>query len=120
MPVLVLESGRRQEFILTPEGNLLSAGAINYHSSIFDGIEVFRFVQNEPAQVTFEYVPLGGPADVNESEIESELRKKLGAAIGIGFERKESIPKTARGKHRFIISTLDLTRILPGPEGPRC
>ena len=66
MPRLAIEFGRAQDFITTPEGNRLTASALNYHSRIFDGIALFRFVQSEPASVRFDYVPAPWGPDVDE------------------------------------------------------
>ncbi|HKQ61155.1 MAG TPA: AMP-binding protein [Candidatus Polarisedimenticolaceae bacterium] len=107
MPVLLLEGGRLQDCVVTPEGRLVSAAAINDHSELLRGIELFRLVQHDPAMVTFEFVPLPDAPAVDAGELEAGLRRKLGSQIAIRIERCAAIPRTPAGKHRFIVSTLD-------------
>ncbi len=120
MPVLRIENGRAQEFLVTPEGKLVSATAINFHSPIFDGVERFCFVQEDPAEVVFEYTPLPGAGPLDESAVAAELRRKLGPAIRIRFRRADSVRRTPAGKHRFIISTLDVERAVKAEGPPPC
>ncbi len=118
MPVLAIEQGRAQDFLVTPEGRLVSATAINFHSRVFDGIERFRFVQDDPRSVVFEYAPLPGAPPPDEPAIEADLRAKLGTSLALRFERRDAIPPASSGKHRFIISSLDPDR-LGEEEGDR-
>jgi phenylacetate-CoA ligase len=102
--------GRLQEFIVSGSGRYISMTAINMHSPIFDNVHQFRFRQSVPGKVMLSVVPKTAySAATDEARIRSELAPKLGPDIVLDLELVEEIPRTPRGKFRF------LDQELPGP-----
>jgi len=102
--------GRLQEFIVSRSGRYVSMTAINMHSPVFDNVYQFRFRQNAPGRVMLLVVPKGGYEKVrDEPAIRMELAPKLGPDFDLDIEVVDQIPRTGRGKFRF------LDQELPGP-----
>lgn len=106
MPVVQVDHGRVDEFLVIPEGKVVSFTALNFHSDIFDGIEVYQYEQHDASEVIFRYVLLPDVSNVDEVLIKSGLREKLGSSIRIVFENVPNIEKTPRGKNRVILSSI--------------
>jgi phenylacetate-CoA ligase len=107
MDVLKMEYGRLDDFLVNPEGHIISFSALNFHSNIFDGIETYQYEQDNPGEVIFRYALLPGVCDISDAKIEEGLRGKLGNTIRIIFQKVDRIQKTQRGKHKVIISSLN-------------
>jgi hypothetical protein len=63
-------------------------------------------VQHTIDELTFRFVPLETGPDLDR--VENALRQKLGSKIAIEFQSVKAIPRTTRGKHRVIISTVEV------------
>lgn len=98
--------GRLQEFVVTGTGRYISMTAINFHDDIFDHIKQFQFYQEAKGRVTFRYMPKSTCNTDVLDEIGKRLLKKLGDDVALNYERVDDIPKTKRGKHRFLIQML--------------
>ncbi len=99
-------SGREQEFLLSATGRRISLTAFNMHDAIFDDLYAVQFYQEEPGVAEFRFVP--GP-QFNRTrliEIEKGIRRKLGDDFQIVLREVPETEKTARGKHRWLVSRL--------------
>ena len=95
--------GRLHEFIVTATGRQISMAAINMHSRVFDQVEQFRFFQEEPGVVSLRVVPKPTFAWERDSEhIRRELSPKLGDDVTLRIEVVPEIPRSGRGKFRFL------------------
>lgn len=102
--------GRLQEFIVSRSGRYISMTAINMHSSVFDNVHQFRFRQSVPGKLMLSILPKPAYSTArDEARIRSELAPKLGPDIHLDVELVAEIPRTGRGKFRF------LDQELPGP-----
>jgi phenylacetate-CoA ligase len=102
--------GRLQEFIVSRTGRYISMTAINMHSPVFDNVHQFRFRQSVPGKLVLSVLPRPAYSSArDEARIRSELAPKLGSDIDLDVELVADIPRTARGKFRF------LDQELPGP-----
>jgi phenylacetate-CoA ligase len=102
--------GRLQEFIVSRTGRYISMTAINMHSPVFDNVHQFRFRQSVPGKVVLSILPKASyDSPTDETRIRSELAPKLGPDVDLDLELVAEIPRTGRGKFRF------LDQELPGP-----
>jgi phenylacetate-CoA ligase len=111
-PAALEVSGREQEYLVSATGRRISLTAFNMHDAIFDGLYAVQFFQPEPGVAEFRYVP--GP-DFHASRIEAierGVRRKLGEDFRLAFRAVEETEKTARGKHRWLVSLVE-----PEPGG---
>lgn len=99
-------AGREQEFLLSGTGRKISLTAFNMHDRIFDNLYAVQFYQNEAGRAEFRYLP--GPQfdRAKLSEIESGIRRKLGDDFELELKEVREVQKTARGKHKWLVSEL--------------
>jgi hypothetical protein len=76
------------------------------HDAIFDDLYAVQFYQEAPGRAEFRYVP--GPRFHRSrlDAIESGIRRKLGDDFQIDVREVTETEKTARGKHRWLVSRL--------------
>jgi phenylacetate-CoA ligase len=108
LPRLRLDGGRVTDFLVTPEGKIVSGAAMTiYFIATVPGIAQAQIVQK-----TIDFLQLRlvkGPAFNDDSRrlLESKVREFFGPKMQHEIELVGSIPSTASGKHRFSISELD-------------
>lgn len=105
-PAVSAVEGREQEFLISASGRRISLTAINMHDAIFDGLYAVQFYQEEPGKAELRYV--AGP-DFHSSRlaaIEAGVRRKLGDDFQLNLRKVEETEKTARGKHKWLVSRL--------------
>lgn len=98
-----------QEFIVTKNNRPISITAINMHSDVFDNIEQFQFYQDRKEEVVFNIVRKETYTDRDTEYIKRELTKKLGDDIILLIRFVDHIPRTQRGKYRFLIQKLPIS-----------
>ena len=105
-PAAVEIAGREQEFLVSGRGRRISLTAFNMHDAIFDGLFAVQFYQEEPGVAEFRYLP--GPTFHSSQlvAIETNIRRKLGDDFRLAFRQVSEVEKTARGKHRWLVSRL--------------
>jgi phenylacetate-CoA ligase len=99
-------AGREQEFLVSGSGRRISLTAFNMHDAIFDDLYAVQFYQEERGKAEFRYV--AGPtfSRTRLSDIERGIRRKLGDDFVIVLRQVRETEKTARGKHRWLVSRL--------------
>ena len=105
-PAAVEIAGREQEFLVSATGRRISLTAFNMHDATFDDLYAVQFFQDEPGRAQFRYVP--GPRFHTSrlEQIEAGIRRKLGDDFQIEMRPVTEVEKTARGKHRWLVSKL--------------
>jgi phenylacetate-CoA ligase len=98
--------GREQEFLVSATGRRISLTAFNMHDRIFDDLYAVQFYQEEPGSAEFRYI--AGPAFHTSrlTRIEEGIRRKLGDDFELSFRSVTEVEKTARGKHRWLVSRI--------------
>ena len=99
-------AGREQEFLISATGRKISLTAFNMHDALFDDLYAVQFVQETAGAAEFRYVP--GPRFHRDklSQIEVGIRRKLGEDFQLTLREVRETEKTARGKHRWLISRI--------------
>jgi phenylacetate-CoA ligase len=99
-------AGREQEFLVSATGRRISLTAFNMHDAVFDDLYAVQFFQAEPGRAEFRYVP--GPQfhASRLPQMEAAIRRKLGDDFQLEFKAVADVEKTARGKHRWLVSAL--------------
>ena len=105
-PAAVEIAGRQQEYLVSATGRRISLTAVNMHDSVFNDLYAVQFYQERPGLAEFRYV--AGPRFHGSrlTAIEESIRRKLGDDFKITFREVEEVEKTARGKHRWLVSKL--------------
>ncbi|MDP2719457.1 MAG: phenylacetate--CoA ligase family protein [Dehalococcoidia bacterium] len=106
-PMLKNVQGRwLQEFIITGTNRPISITAVNMHSNVFDNVEQFQFYQEKKGEVVFNIVRKDSYTERDTEYIRSELLKKLGDDVRLEISFVNHIPRTGRGKYRFLVQKL--------------
>ena len=98
--------GREQEFVYSGTGRKISLAAFNMHDDIFDDLYSVQFYQDRPGKIHMRYIagPKFTPARL--PRIEAGLRRKLGDDFELILENVQEVEKTARGKHKWLVSKI--------------
>jgi len=107
-PLLEHVEGRLHEFIVTKDRRLISMTAVNMHSDVFDNVVQFQFYQEKAGEVILRIVRKPGYTDRDTDYILSELEKKFEGDVDVTVHFVTKIPRTRRGKYRFLIQDLPL------------
>jgi len=99
--------GREQEFLVSATGRRISMTAINMHDTIFDDLYAVQFYQDEPGSAELRYVPRPAFARSRVDLIRDGVQRKLGDDFQLVLREVSDTEKTARGKHRWLISNLE-------------
>ena len=99
-------AGRGQEFLVSAGGRRISLTAFNMHDAIFDDLYAVQFFQEQPGVAEFRYVPGPHFHTTRLLDIEKGIRRKLGDDFQIALREVKETEKTARGKHRWLVSRL--------------
>lgn len=97
-----------QEFIIASGNRLIPITAINIHSKVFDQVEQFQFYQEKEGEVTLYLVKKENYTKKDTENIKKELLKKFGRGLELKIEFLDEIPRTSRGKHKFIIQKVPI------------
>lgn len=108
-PLLDAIEGRLQEIVVTRTGRYISMTMINMHDDTFDALKQFQFYQDRPGRLVLRAVPRRELASADVSSILGRLAPKLGDDMEVSLEVVAEIPRTARGKLRFLDQRLELT-----------
>src|SRR5437667_10460559 len=105
-PAAVEIAGRQQEYLVSATGRRISLTAFNMHDAVFNDLYAVQFYQERPGLAEFRYV--AGPQFHRSrlTQIEESIRRKLGSDFQITFREVKEVEKTARGKHRWLVSQL--------------
>jgi phenylacetate-CoA ligase len=76
------------------------------HDAVFNDLYAVQFFQEEPGRAVFRYVSGPGFHTSRLSGIEESIRRKLGDDFQIELQAVKEVEKTARGKHRWLVSSL--------------
>jgi phenylacetate-CoA ligase len=112
-PAVAEIAGREQEFLVSRTGRRISLTAFNMHDAVFDGLYAVQFHQAEPGHAEFRYVPSPTFHSSRLEAIRDGVTRKLGDDFVVTFREVRETEKTARGKHRWLVSQLTSTPAKP-------
>ena len=99
-------AGRDHEFLVSGTNRRISLTTFNMHDTIFDGLYAVQLFQERPGEAEFRYLP-GPQFDRSRlPKIETAIRRKLGDDFHVEVREVPEVERTARGKHRWLVSRL--------------
>ncbi len=96
----------QQEKIITLKNSEISLTALNMHSDIFDNVIQYQFYQKERGKVTLRIIKSVNYQKDDEKKITRSFKEKFKDLVEFNIEYIDNIPRTQRGKHKFLISEL--------------
>lgn len=106
-PAVMEIAGREQEFLVSKSGRRISLTAFNMHSDVFDDLYAVQFYQDEPGVAELRYVAGAGFCESRIDDIRGVVQRKLGDDFVVELRSVSDTEKTARGKHKWLVSNLN-------------
>jgi phenylacetate-CoA ligase len=100
--------GRQTDFVVREDGTIMHALAVIYVLRAVEGVAQFKFIQHGLLQVEVQVV--AGPAwneQAGQAVIQG-LRARLGQNLQVSLCLMDEIPPEASGKHRYVVSHVNL------------
>jgi phenylacetate-CoA ligase len=101
--------GRLDDLLTTPDGRRI--GRLDH---VFKGVRnviAAQIVQHRPDAVTIRIVPAAHFSATDEEAIRQHFAQRAGRAIKLDFEFVDTLPRTAHGKFRAVISHCGPARV---------
>jgi phenylacetate-CoA ligase len=96
---------KAEDILLTPDGRKISPSVLTHPFKPLDSIQASQIVQRELNRVTVRLVVKGAEFTSGmEAQLRAGLSERLGPAVEVDFEYVSSIPRTASGKLRWVVS----------------
>jgi phenylacetate-CoA ligase len=106
-PQLKAVEGRwKQELVYGVDKQPIPFAALNTHSDVYDKVAQFQFYQDKPGELTLNIVRGDGFGQEDTKRIRNELLGKLGESMILDIKFVDAIPRTSRGKFRFVVQKL--------------
>lgn len=106
-PLVQINEGRRDDYILTPDGRKVYDAILAYTFGKHENVILsFKAFQQERARLEIEIVPGSEYSDNFLDEYERILREKLGNEIEIVFNIVNEIKREKSGKLRYFVSKI--------------
>lgn len=96
-----------QEQIITKSNSRISLTALNMHTDIFNHVIQYQFYQKEKGKVTLRIIRDEKYTDSDEKNILRSFGDKFRNHVDLNIEYVGSIPRTSRGKHKFLIQEIE-------------
>lgn len=106
LPLLDRVEGRTLDIVSAPNGKRLGGTFWTLLFRSRPGIKSFQVIQERPDEITIKYVNDTKVANIDFRWFGRSIQDKCGPDFKVHFEAVSSIPKTASGKTRFVISEI--------------
>ncbi len=107
---------KEEDVVVAPDGRLLPPSLLAPIFKDAHPVVKSQIVQTRPDEITVRIVTLDEFTPEDERLIRHGFEARMGQAVRVRFEYIEDIPLSARGKYRWIVSTVPLRW---GGAGPR-
>jgi phenylacetate-CoA ligase len=101
--------GRIEDNVLTPDGR--KVGRLDHLFKDMINVRGCQIVQRRTDELLFRIIPGKGFSPDDLSALIRQVRRRLGAEIGLKCEFVAELPRTRRGKVRFVVSEINAGRI---------
>ena len=102
--------GRTEDYVRTPDGRVITG--LNQVLEYGTGAKEIQVYQDRLEEIEIRVVPGPGYTANSQRALLRELRNRVGQSLQVRFVQLDSIPRTANGKFRAVISKLS--------DGPPC
>lgn len=106
LPLLSELQGRADDVVHTPEGAVVGPAPMSLAFQRVPRLRRAQVHQDDPGCMRVLIEPADGFTDDDQAFLDAELRKRLGTALRIDYERVDALPRTSGGKERLIVSSV--------------
>ncbi|HYP67641.1 MAG TPA: phenylacetate--CoA ligase family protein [Thiobacillaceae bacterium] len=101
-------AGRQTDFVVREDGTIMHALAVIYVLRAVEGIAQFKCIQHSALQMEVQIVPGAGWSEQSGKAIVEGLRGRLGQKLKVSLNLLQDIPPELSGKHRYVVSHVNL------------
>ena len=101
--------GRLEDYVVRRDGSMV--GRMDHIFKDLVNVREAQIVQEVPGRISIRVVRGAGYSDADEKRLRSETIKRLGSEMEIGIQYCEFIPRGRGGKLRFVVSTLNTSKV---------
>lgn len=108
-PLLERIEGRSQDMVVTKNNSKITLTALIFgqHFNAFSNIKEFQIIQEKKGELILKIVKSKKYTSVDEKEILNTIRDVSNNQLDLIFNYTDLIPKTERGKHKFLIQKIN-------------
>ena len=106
LPVLDRVEGRKLDFVVAPDGRVLSGLSVMYILRDIEGIRQYRVTQKRVDRFEIEIVPADNYSTCSEAQISDALSRRLRAPVAVTFMYRDEIRSGPSGKFRHVICAI--------------
>jgi phenylacetate-CoA ligase len=103
--------GRKEDYVVLRNGARL--GRMDHIFKDMVAVREAQIVQQKPGELIARIVRRPNYSEADAARLRREFKARLGDQAEVAFEYVDSIPKTATGKIRFVVSNLKQGQIAP-------
>jgi len=108
-PLLASIEGKVQDFVLSKTNRLIPLNGMHHLiARSTEKVKEYQLYQDNIGAITVRIVRAEGFSKEDEQRISDGFSKRFGDDIAVSLEYVESIPRTVRGKHLFLIQKLPI------------
>jgi len=99
---------KAEDLLRLKDGRLIPPSVLTHPFKPLDSIEGSQIVQTDLDRLLIRIVPGGAFGDAERGHLLRELRARLGDDMQIDIECVAELPRTSRGKFKWVVSQVDL------------
>jgi phenylacetate-CoA ligase len=98
---------KAEDLLRLKDGRLISPSVLTHPFKPLDAIEGSQIVQTDLDRLLIRIVPGGRFGDEDREHLLRELRARLGEDMRIDIEIVDELPRTSRGKFKWVVSEME-------------
>jgi phenylacetate-CoA ligase len=99
---------KAEDLLRLRDGRLIPPSVLTHPFKPLDCIEASQLVQTDLDRLLIRLIPRDDYTVKHGQNLVRDLKERLGADMRIDIELVETMPRTARGKFKWVISEVDL------------
>ena len=109
LPLMEDVTTKAEDLLRLRDGRLIPPSVLTHPFKPLDAIEASQLVQTDLDRLLIRLIPRAEYTDAKHAQhLVRELKARLGDDMRIDIELVETLPRTARGKFKWVISQVDL------------
>ncbi|HEX7011746.1 MAG TPA: hypothetical protein VF161_03325 [Steroidobacteraceae bacterium] len=107
LPLMEDVTTKAEDLLRLRDGRLIPPSVLTHPFKPLDSIEASQLVQTDLDRLVVRLIPRPEYSEKDAHHLVRELKARLGEDMRIDIELVESLPRTARGKFKWVISEVD-------------
>lgn len=108
LPLMEDVATKAEDLLRLKDGRLISPSVLTHPFKPLDAIEASQLVQTDLDRLIIRVIPTSAYSQADADYLVRELKARLGEEMEIVIELTDSLPRTASGKFKWVISQVDL------------